>query len=211
MAQNTLTRFRGISRTVEVTTAFERALPALTLASALGLLWVLATRMLGVHGTPIVDDAYIALIYARSLADGSGLTFTDGTRVEGYTDLLWVVLAAGAIKLQLDPVRFVQAASFASALALVTAVWWWSRRYSEAPPYLRFAPLLLASSTALAFWALAGLETTLLAFLLFVATMIVGQTPSTGSTRWLAGAGFLYAAAALAHPDADLWVVVSDA
>jgi hypothetical protein len=208
MAQNTLARFRDRSNTVEVTAALERVLPVLTLVSAFGLLWILAARMLGVHGTPIVDDAYIALIYARSLAEGSGLAFTDGSRVEGYTDFLWVALAAGAIRLHVDPVSFVQAASFVSALALVAAVWSCSQRYTEAPPYLRFAPLLLASSSALAFWALAGLETTLFALLLFVATMIAGRARSAG---WFAVAGALYAAAALAHPDAVIWLAVSAA
>jgi arabinofuranosyltransferase len=40
------------------------------------------------------DDALISLRYADRFADGLGLTWTDGERVEGYTDFLWVVLTA---------------------------------------------------------------------------------------------------------------------
>src|SRR5689334_4151274 len=46
----------------------------------------------------VVDDAYISFRYARRLVQGLGLTWTDGPRVEGYSDLLWVLLVAA-----LDP------------------------------------------------------------------------------------------------------------
>src|SRR5688500_1706387 len=38
------------------------------------------------------DDAYISYRYARNLADGAGLTFNPGERVEGYSNLLYVLL-----------------------------------------------------------------------------------------------------------------------
>jgi hypothetical protein len=68
------------------------------LAAAIVILSALALYLAYIHGTALVDDAYITLIYARSLAEGTGLTFTEGARVEGYTDFLWVLLGAGAIK-----------------------------------------------------------------------------------------------------------------
>lgn len=40
------------------------------------------------------DDALISLRYARRLIDGMGLTWTDGPRVEGYSNLLWILLLA---------------------------------------------------------------------------------------------------------------------
>ena len=41
------------------------------------------------------DDAYISLRYAKRLVQGLGLTWTGGEVVEGYSDLLWVLLNAG--------------------------------------------------------------------------------------------------------------------
>ena len=41
----------------------------------------------------VTDDALISLRYARRLLDGRGLTWTDGERVEGYSNLLWVSCA----------------------------------------------------------------------------------------------------------------------
>lgn len=178
------------------------------LAAAIVILSALALYLAYIHGTPLVDDAYITLIYARSLAEGMGLTFTDGARVEGYTDFLWVLLGAGAIKAGADPVTCFRIASFMSALALMGAVWVWTERYSSTPPHLRFAPILLASTGALAFWALAGLETTAFAALVFVATAIVARP--FGAAAWPA-AGLLYFVATLAHPDAILWFGVAAA
>src|SRR5687768_11268585 len=39
----------------------------------------------------VVDDAFISLRYADRLVAGDGLTWTDGERVEGYSNLLWVL------------------------------------------------------------------------------------------------------------------------
>src|SRR5258705_420403 len=43
----------------------------------------------------LADDALISLRYANRLLHGHGLTWTDGPRVEGYSNLLWVLMNAG--------------------------------------------------------------------------------------------------------------------
>jgi len=70
----------------------ERNASALYLMSAGALFTAVCAYMAAKHGTPIVDDAYISFIYARNLARGAGLTYTDGARVEGYTDFACVVM-----------------------------------------------------------------------------------------------------------------------
>ena len=46
----------------------------------------------------VADDALISFRYSERLLDGKGLTFTDGERVEGYSNLLWVlIVAAGGL------------------------------------------------------------------------------------------------------------------
>ena len=52
----------------------------------------------------LTDDAYISFRYARNLADGFGLVFNPGERVEGYTSLAWVLLLALAKQAGLSPV-----------------------------------------------------------------------------------------------------------
>ena len=173
----------------------------LSVAVLAAVVWVFASW----HGTPIVDDAYIALIYARNLADGQGLVYTDGGRVEGYTDFLWVLAGALAFKLGLEPVRFLQSLSLVSAIGLVFVTWRWSSRESIASDTFRIAPLVLAASGPLAFWALAGLETVTFSLLLLVATMWTARSAGPAATF---AAGTTYAAAAMTHPDGALWLFV---
>lgn len=51
----------------------------------------------------ISDDAFISLRYAQRLLQGKGLTWTEGIPVEGYSNLLWLLLVAllGALKYNL--------------------------------------------------------------------------------------------------------------
>ena len=44
------------------------------------------------------DDAYISYRYAANLAEGNGLVFNPGERVEGYTNFLYVVVLAGFMR-----------------------------------------------------------------------------------------------------------------
>jgi hypothetical protein len=42
------------------------------------------------------DDAYISYRYARNLSRGLGLVFNPGEKVEGYSNLLYVLLVSPA-------------------------------------------------------------------------------------------------------------------
>ena len=71
-----------------------------TLVSAAGAVLVtlagtaLAFLFLGLDGLTGIDDANITLTYAGNLAEGHGLVYTPGyERVEGFTSLLWVLVA----------------------------------------------------------------------------------------------------------------------
>jgi len=72
---------------------------------ALLLVLVLSSVALATHLAWVCDDAFISFRYAANLAHGRGLVWNPGERVEGYTNFLWVVLLAGAIRLGLDPVQ----------------------------------------------------------------------------------------------------------
>jgi len=68
------------------------------------------------------DDAFISLRFSQRLLDGHGLTWTEGERVEGYSNGLWVLACAGLGALGLDlvtAVRVLGAACTAGALWLL--------------------------------------------------------------------------------------------
>jgi len=53
-----------------------------------------------------VDDAAISFSYARNFAQGLGLgaLYPGAPRVEGYSNLLWVILLGGGTRLGLDTI-----------------------------------------------------------------------------------------------------------
>lgn len=104
------------------------------------------------------DDALISLRYADRLVDGKGLTWTDGARVEGYSDLLWVLLTASFHALGVDLIRAARALDFIGACAAVVLI---SLEPQSLRPSLARAlsgGLGLALSAPLAIWAIGGLE-----------------------------------------------------
>ena len=62
-----------------------------------GVIFIVETIFV-VDGKPysaLFDDAMISMTYARNFAEGHGLVWNVGDRVEGYTNPLWVVFMAG--------------------------------------------------------------------------------------------------------------------
>ena len=53
----------------------------------------------------VAEDAFISFRFARNLVEGYGLVWNPGEPpVEGYTNFLWLMLAALLLRLGLDPV-----------------------------------------------------------------------------------------------------------
>jgi arabinofuranosyltransferase len=116
----------------------------------------------------VAEDAFISFRYASHLASGHGLTWNIGAPpVEGYTNFLWVLLAAAAIALGFSVTLFSQVAGVAAGLATLVYVYRFGRsRFHLSPLHSSIACLLLALSGPFATWATSGMETSL--FTLFV-------------------------------------------
>lgn len=193
----------------------DRSAPPARRAAALpALAWVAAMALLGrgiaADAWPwIADDAFISLRYAERLLLGEGLTWTCGERVEGYSNLLWVLAAALLMALGCDPVVAVRALGIAAtAAALALLAWSLPRR----APALLAVPLLAAQS-AVATWAIGGLEGPLAMALVaaVLAALVRGLRPAEGRA---ARGPFLAAGIALlllgaTRPDGPLWVAVA--
>jgi hypothetical protein len=167
-----------------------RATLALTVVGAAAWAWSLLWAS---------DDAYISFRYAENLARGHGLVFNPGERVEGYTDFLWTVMMAGAIKLGADPGQVAIVLSLASFLALLLVLHRLAARLTpEGTSPLGLAALLAAGSYTLASFATAGLETMFASLLVLVAL-------ERAERRQPLAAGLAGVLAAMAHPDHALF------
>src|SRR5262249_36969328 len=69
-----------------------------------------------------LDDDYIVYRYARSLAEGRGLVFNVGERIEGFSTPLWTLACALGIKLGIDPVVLSRTLGVAGAALAAYAV-----------------------------------------------------------------------------------------
>ena len=132
------------------------------------------------------DDAFISLRYADRLLHGQGLTWTDGARVEGYTNLLWVLGCALLGKLGLDLVLAARVLGFLGTMGAIAAVVWMHR----APTFREALPgfaggMAIALAGPIVVWTVGGLEQSLLAG--FLAWAIALSLPLFDEARPSAG------------------------
>lgn len=148
------------------------------------------------------DDAMISLRYAQRLLEGQGLTWTEGERVEGYSNLLWVLMTAGLGALGVDlltATRVLGVAGFMGLMVLISLG-------SDGRPCARRAlsgGAFLALSGGLAVWAVGGLSQTFFSMLNLAALLALRRT----HTRWgLAATATLLAMATLLRIDGAVLV-----
>lgn len=174
-----------------------RAVAVVALVTALGLAIGLQSRFWGF----VQDDAYISLRYARNLLEGHGVVFNPGEPVEGYTNFLWMLVGAAALRARLDAVTALCVTGALAGLALLplSGILLRTLRGGESRPgWDVLPPLLLASSTTLALWAVSGLEGTFFALLGWLGLVCA-------LTRRPMAAAALFAAAMLTRPEGVLF------
>ena len=114
------------------------------------------------------DDAYISFRYAENLVAGNGLVYNVGERVEGYTNLLWTLLIAAAIKVGIAAPVAGRWFGVAASLAAIVLTAHLGRRYANEYMGLVAAAMLAANGDFL-LEAAQGLETSLFVFLVTAA------------------------------------------
>ena len=197
---------------------------ALALGSAVPWLVVglmIGTFALGVHQVRVhefvQDDAYIAYRYAKNFADGNGLVYNPGEYVEGYTDPLWVVLMAGAMKLGIRPFQAARVIGWGSHLLATALVFLFSwsfytrttrrRRVTDVAPFLVIGLLPLNQSWAA--YATGGLETSMFRMLALLAmTLTLFYREAHGVLFVASNLSFL--ALCLTRPDGLLFYGVAN-
>lgn len=189
----------------------------LAIAPALLLLWA----QVAVVWPFCSDDAFISLRYSERLLAGHGLSWTDGERVEGYSNLLWVLLCAGLGGLGLDLVTAARLLGvLATALGCVALARALSPRDLPTAMFAATAPLLAAATQPLLGWTCGGLEGPLSFALL--AWGFGGLVQPLGNERrddaaapWSMRGGLRlgvpFALACWTRPDGPLWVASAGA
>jgi hypothetical protein len=159
----------------------------------------------------VAEDAFISFRFARNLVAGHGLVWNPGEPpVEGYTNFLWVLLAAGALELGQDPARAAQALGIAASLATLFYVWRTGSRllgWSAGEALLPCA--VLAVSGPFATWAAAGLETNLFALLAVAGLHHVAVGARDGGAREIWAGWLALLLAMLTRPEGALFYALA--
>lgn len=175
---------------------------------------LLAVAVLGVYFQSVQahrfhnDDAYISFRYARHLADGLGLVWNPGERVEGYSNLLWVLLIAGGMKFGIRAEPFADVLSVTcGALLLFSLAAFSARRLGWRSPWILAAPAILATHRSFGGWATSGMETMLFALLVWVgwSRFLLEREERTDGRTPFPWSALALAAAALTRPDGLLF------
>lgn len=156
------------------------------------------------------DDALISLRYAARLLGGQGLTWTDGPPVEGYSNLLWVLMAAlgGALGFDLvDTVRVLGVACMAAVVGAVAAWTFRAEARTSGPVGGALGLVFFATAAPVSVWAVGGLEQPLVAALLASCFPLYWRAAQGGfqSARLAAGLAALLGALCLTRPDGPLF------
>lgn len=116
-----------------------------------------------------VDDAYISFRYAKNFAQGNGLVFNIGQRVEGYTNFLWTFILGFASKSGFDIVNASQCLGVAFAVLTLVLTYILALNVAKERGWPSYAaaipPAILALYPGMAYWALSGMEVMLLSAL----------------------------------------------
>jgi hypothetical protein len=175
---------------------------------ALALFGILAVHTCWYEGF-VSDDALISLRYAERFAAGKGLTWNDGEQVEGYSNLLWVLITSIGPALGIDTVLFAQASAFVLTAAGVAVALLALLRLNATPLGAFGLSFFVVSHGPTAAWIQGGLEQSLILFLIGWALFASAQVFREHGRRvsWLDG--LPYAGLILARPDSAMFLVVA--
>ncbi len=141
--------------------------------------------------THLGEDAFITFRYAEQLARGHGLVYNPGERVEGYSNLLWVLVLApfGTLGVPLHlAARVLATLAFGG---LIVGGWWAGRRLGTTLIARWWLPVALAVAPYLHYHDDRGLETVPYAAALGGALLVLGTRGSAVVAAVLAGAAVL--------------------
>jgi arabinofuranosyltransferase len=181
------------------------ALTARRLLPPRALLWtaLAAGALLALRLSWVPDDTYISMRYAANLADGRGLVFNEGERVEGYTNFLWTVALALPRVAGIGMRDFAVALSGAAFLATIAATHRLGRRLVGDGPDAAapVAPLLVALSVPVFHAGGSGLETAAFGLCVTSGTLLLACHVKTEDARRVRWAALWFAVAALLRPE----------
>lgn len=154
------------------------------------------------------DDSLISLRYVQRFIDGKGFTWNDGHPVEGYSNLLWILIISFLGKLGMDLILAARILGIACSIGTLAVISSYFNAKNSKKEYVFLAVFLLVTTPSFTVWAIGGLEQPLYIFLLTLTLTEVSKIVNDRSERmyllplWL---GLL----AITRPDGFLFTILT--
>ena len=132
----------------------------------------------------IQDDAFISFRYAENFANGKGLVYNEGERVEGYTNFLWTMLMTIPHLLDIDVVTFSYGISLFVFLLNIFFIYRLALLVFGSSFLVLMTLLLLGTNYTFSSYATGGLETGLQTFSFLAGTFLVFRANRLGGWKW---------------------------
>lgn len=172
-----------------------------------GLLLAASTVLVGWVTRFRQDDAYISFRYARNLAEGEGLVYNPGERIEGYTNFLWTVVLAIPHRLGWDVVTVAHVLAIGAGVVTVVGTWVLADRLLGRDDLALAAAAGLLLVHPFVVYLTGGLETQWqTALVVSTACAVLGRAPHLPGPARLVAGSLLGAAACLTRMDSLLLV-----
>lgn len=134
------------------------------------------------------DDAFITYRFSRNLAEGRGLVFNPGERVEGYTNFLWTLYLALPEWLGWDTPTFSVISGIVLMVATILVAWRLAHHLLDGERAALLAVVVLVANVSFLGYGTGGLETMLQTLLVAtVALLVVAPAEVTPRRRVAAG------------------------
>ena len=164
---------------------------------AVGLLYTAQAS----HWNLLADDAFISFRYANHLVEWGELAYNRGERVEGYSNLLWVLLLAGLSAAGAAPTVAAPLLGYLLGLGTLWATYWSARNLLGCGRIATFAALVwMATNISWSFWTVAGMESALFSLLL-LSLWAASWSARASSLRGALGVALLSGLLALTRPE----------
>ncbi len=154
------------------------------------------------------DDSLISLRYAQRFINGKGLTWNDGHPVEGYSNLLWILIISLLGKLGMNLILAARILGIACSIGTFAVISSYFKAKNIKKEYVFLAVFLLVTTPCFTVWAIGGLEQPLYIFLLTLTLFEVSKIVDDRSRTiyllplWL---GLL----AITRPDGFLFTILT--
>ncbi|MEA1849293.1 hypothetical protein U9K52_10245 [Chryseobacterium sp. MHB01] len=118
------------------------------------------------HYPFLSDDSLISLRYVQRFIEGKGLTWNDGHPVEGYSNLLWILMISFLGKLGMNLIISARVLGIACSVGTLAVICSYFKTINVRKEYVFLTVFLLVTTPCFTVWAIGGLEQPLYIFLL---------------------------------------------